>query len=156
MLLAGLALQRRVRVDGSMPVGRFVGLFFQGNPLMAVDSLLRYDLAGREADRVAMIRRLGRARSPLSADRLADALADPSFHVRYEAIIAIARTRSDPALTGQLVETLIGEQHDLSLAAAWALGRLGRLEAVAPLRWAFAADAPAAAPARSPGAGGAG
>ncbi len=142
MLLAGLALQRQVRVDGSMPVRRFVGLFFQGNPLMAVDSLLRYDLAGQETQRVEMIRRLGQARSPLSADRLADALADPSFQVRYEAIIAIARTRSDPALTGQLVETLIGEQQDLSLAAAWALGRLGTAEAIAPLRWAFAAEAP--------------
>lgn len=137
MLILGLLIQSRVKADGSVPVGRFVGMFLHGNPVMAVESLLRYNLAAHEADRVLMIRRLGKAKSPLSADELAEALEDPSFSVRYEAITAAARTRPSTRLTADLVETLIGGQPDLSLASAWALGRIGDPTAIAPLRWTF-------------------
>lgn len=142
MLLIGWSIQRAVRADDSIPVGKFVSMFLQGNPLMAVESLLRYNLAHEDGDRVRMIKRLGHARSPLSVDELTDALVDPSFGVRYEAIAAIARTRKDPALTAALVETLISGQPDLSVAAAWALGRVGDPAAAPVLRWAFQSNHP--------------
>ena len=90
MLVLSVFIQSRVKADGSVPVGRFVGMFLQGNPVMAAESLLRYDRAAQDAERVLMIRRLGRTRSPLSVDELADAMEDPSFSVRYEAISAAA------------------------------------------------------------------
>lgn len=135
MIVLGLSLQRIVRADGSIPVGRFVSMFLQGNPLMAVDSLLRYSRAGHDSDRVSLIQRMGSSRSPLGAEELIEALVDPSFNVRHEAIVAIARSRTDPALTGALVETLISGQPDLSVAAAWALARTGDESAMPMLRW---------------------
>jgi len=141
-LAIGLLLQRWVEVEGAMPVGSFVGLFLRGNPMMAVDSILRYNLAARESDRVLMIRRLGRTQSPLSHDELLAALEDPSFNVRYEALLAIARTRPDRRLTGDLVEVLMGGQPDLSAAAAWALARIGDPSAVPALRWMLSSPYP--------------
>ncbi len=142
MLLIGLLIQRKVHADGSIAVGKFMGMFLQGNPLMAVESLLRYSFAGRDRDRVSIIKRLGKARSPLSVDELTDALVDPSFSVRYEGIVAIARTRHDPALTGALVETLISGQPDLGVAAAWGLSRVGDDSAAPILKWTFASQYP--------------
>lgn len=142
MIVLGLMLQRIVHADGSLPVGRFVSMFLQGNPLMAVESLLRYSRAGHDTDRVALIHRMGRSRSPLNAAELIDALVDPSFNVRHEAIVAIARSRKDPALTGALVETLISGQPDLSVAAAWALARSGDESALPMLRWTLQSHYP--------------
>jgi HEAT repeat protein/MFS-type transporter involved in bile tolerance (Atg22 family) len=142
MLVVGLVLQRWVEVQGAMPVASFLGLFLRGNPMMAVDSLLRYNLASRESDRALMIRRLGRTGSPLSHDALADALDDPSFNVRYEAILAISRTRPDRKLTGDLMEMLISGQGDLSAEAALALARVGDPSAIPALRWTLASPFP--------------
>jgi HEAT repeat protein len=142
MLVVGLILQRGVDADGSMPAGQFVAMFFQGNPLTAMESLFRYSRAGRDIDRVRIIRRLGNTRSPLSADELADALADLSFNVRYEAVVAIARSRHSAQLTSELIETLIGGQPELSIEAAWALGRIGGRSALGPLRWTFSSGGP--------------
>jgi HEAT repeat protein len=137
-----LTLQRRVRADGSLPIRRFVGMFFQGNPVMAAESLLRYGRAGDEPSRVHMIGRLARSGSPLSEDELIEALQDPSFQVRYEAITAIARRRCGARLTGEVIETLISGQPDMSVAAAWALSRSASPSALAPLRWTFSAGSP--------------
>jgi HEAT repeat protein len=142
MLWLGLLLQRWVEVEGAMPVSSFVGLFLRGNPMMAVESILRYNLASRESDRVLMIRRLGGAQSPLSHDELLAALEDPSFGIRYEAILAIARTRPDRRLTAELVEVLLSSQVDLSAEAAWALGRIGDPAAVSALRWTLSSPHP--------------
>ena len=142
MLVIGLCLQHNVRSDGSISTGRFVGMFLQGNPLAAAEGLFRYGRAGRDDDRVRFLRRLGNSKSPLSTDELADALADPSFNVRYEAIVAIARSRPSPQLTSELIETLISGQPELSIEAAWALGRIGDPAVAAPLRWTFSSPSP--------------
>ncbi|RPI60946.1 MAG: MFS transporter, partial [Planctomycetaceae bacterium] len=142
MLIIGLSIQSRVKADGSVTIRRFMGMFMHGNPLMAAESLMRYNRAADETGRVRIIRRLGRTRSPLSADELAQAMEDPSFSVRYEAITAAARTRPSSQLTANLVETLIGGQADLSMTAAWALGRIGDHTAIAPLRWTLANGSP--------------
>ena len=142
MLLLGLLIQRRVRCDGAIPASRFVGMLLQGNPLLAVESLFRYSRAGSDAQRVQLLRRLGRSRSPLSEDELEEALADPSFNVRYEAVVAIARSRPSPRLTAELIDLLVGGPPDLAIEAAWALGRIGDPAAIAPLRWVLAAGQP--------------
>ncbi|MBI2192179.1 MAG: MFS transporter [Planctomycetes bacterium] len=134
LLLAGLFLLRSVRGDGRISPGAFAGLFLQGNPFMAVESLIRFSFATDEEQRVEVTELMGQARSPLNVDELLEALSDPSFNVRYEAIIAIAHTRPDDRLISALVDVLRGQEPDLSLAAAWALGRIGDPRAIEPLR----------------------
>ncbi|MEI7990276.1 MAG: HEAT repeat domain-containing protein, partial [Chloroflexota bacterium] len=53
---------------------------------------------------------------------------------RFEAILAIARHKSDPRLTKALVKILNGNQPALSVNAAWALARMGNEEAITSLR----------------------
>ena len=94
-------------------------------------------LEGRARDEraaVAMTERLGATRSPLTVEELLEALRDPRFPVRFEAIVSIARRGPDPRLTEALVETLEGSEPALSTVAAWALGRIGDESALEALR----------------------
>ena len=142
LLFAGALLLRGVRVEGDMPAGKFVGMFLRGKPLVAAESLLRYGLAKEESARVSTTERLGEAKSPLNVDELLEALSDPSFNVRYEAVISIARTRRDDRLLDGLLQVLEGDEPELSVAAAWALGRIGDKRALPPLRDALVSGYP--------------
>jgi len=137
LLMGAVLIARRVESERAMPASGFAAMFFRGNPLMAFESMVRFGLAADERSRVSVTERLGMARSPLNVDELLEALADPSFNVRYEAIVSIARTRPDRRLTGALMAVLEGNEPDLSPAAAWALGRIGDKRAIEPLRQAL-------------------
>jgi len=134
LLLIAVLLLRRIKADSGVSTGGFVSMFFQGNPFMAFSSLIRFHLAKSETDRAASAERMGRARNPLGIEELIQALADPSFNVRYEAIVSIAHMRPHPKLLDALLGVLASEQADLSINAAWALGKLGDKNAVVPLR----------------------
>jgi len=109
-------------------------MFLRGNPFLAMESLVRYHRARDERATVAMTERLGVARSPLTIDELLEALGDPRFPVRFEAIVSIARRRPDSRLTGALVAVLEGDDPALSTVTAWALGRIGDDHALEALR----------------------
>lgn len=132
-LLAGV-LFRRVRADSGVSVGEFAGMFLRGNPFLAMESLIRYHRARDERSAVAMTERLGITKSPFTVEELLEALSDPRFFVRFEAIVSIARRRPDPRLTDALVEKLEGDEPALSTIAAWALGRIGDERALKALR----------------------
>lgn len=132
--ILSILLLRGVRADTGVTVGQFAGLFLKGNPFLAITSLIGYHLAQDERTVVSMTERLGQTRSRLTVDELLEALADPRFNVRFEAIISIARTRPDPRLTEALLNILNGSELALSVIAAWALGRIGDRCAVEPLR----------------------
>ncbi len=141
LLIAGIILPilsivlfQRVRGDSPIGVVEFAGMFTQGNPFFALDSMVRYYRARDERKAVAMTERLGQAHSPLTVDELLEALADPRFNVRFEAIISIARTKPHPRLTEALGNIVSGTELSLSVVAAWALGRLGDPEAIPILR----------------------
>jgi len=142
LTFVGLAFLRRVRSDGALPTSRFLGMFFRGNPLMAFGSMVRYRWAKDEPARVFSTERMGRAKNPLSSKELIESLNDPSFNVRYEAIISISRMWPDPQLVDALVGVLGGGEPDLSVAAAWALGRLGDRSAIVPLRETLLSEYP--------------
>jgi HEAT repeat protein/MFS family permease len=126
---------RRVRADSRISVGEFAGLFFHGNPILAMESLIRYQLAGDERAIVAATERLGQARSPLTTDELIEVLSDPRFNARFEAIISIARSRgADDRLIDALSAVLEGNEPALGVIAAWAMGRIGDKSALKPLR----------------------
>ncbi len=135
ILLATSSLAiRMIRAEGKISVGQFAGLFFHGNPLLAVESLIRFHLAKDEPAIVSITERLGQSKSPLTVDELLDALADPRFYVRFEAIVSIARRGPDERLLVALARVLEGKDPALSVIAAWALGRIGDPRAVQSLR----------------------
>jgi Na+/melibiose symporter-like transporter len=131
---ASIALFRGVRADSSVTTGEFAGMFLRGNPLWALESLVRFYRARDERDAITVTERLGQTQSPLTVDELLEALADPRFYVRFEAIVSIARRGPDERLVDALVEVLRGDEPALSVIAAWALGRMGDERAIEPLR----------------------
>jgi HEAT repeat protein len=132
--LLNILLLRGVRAEGDVGVARFAGFFLRGNPFRAAESLIRYQWARDERAAVSVTERLGQSRSPLTVDELLEALDDPRFYVRFEAIVSIARGGADPRLTEALVEILNSKEPALSVIAAWALGRIGDQQALPALR----------------------
>jgi HEAT repeat protein/Na+/melibiose symporter-like transporter len=135
--LAGLIVLQRTREAHAVGVAEFANIFLRGNPFQAMGSMLRYHQARDEHTAVVLTERLGQSRSRLTVEELLEALADPRFHVRFEAIIAVAHMRHDARLTAALVALLEGTEIALSVIAAWALGRIGDTDAVQPLRQAL-------------------
>jgi MFS family permease len=140
LTLVSFFILRRVRADDRVSLTGFAGLFFRGNPFLAMGSLIGYHLAKDEESAVAMTERLGQTRSLLPVDELLEALQDPRFNVRFEAIISVAHTRTDFRLTQALIDILNGTELALTAVAAWALGRSGSSMAVEPLRKRLGAD----------------
>jgi MFS family permease len=132
-ILAAMFL-RRVRADSNVTTGQFAAMFFRGNPFMAIESLIRFHRARDERTAVSMTERLGRTASPLTVDELLEALSDPRFNVRFEAILSIARRSPDERLTQALIDMLCSKEPALRTMAAWALGRVGDERAIEPLR----------------------
>ena len=131
--LISLFLLRTIHEEKGVGVGQFTGIFLRGNPFLAMTSMIRFHLARDEHSTVLMTERLGQAKSALTTDELLEALEDPRFNVRFEAIVSIARMPSDQRLIDALVEILEGSELALTVVAAWALGRLGDKRAIAPL-----------------------
>ncbi|MBN2377679.1 MAG: MFS transporter [Sedimentisphaerales bacterium] len=134
VLSAGIFVLNRTRSGGAMTTLKFFGLLLQGNPVLAVGSLFRYYHTPDENGRVSITQRLGLAKNRICNYELIEALNDPSYNVRYEAIIAVANSRPDPELIDALILVLGGDEPDLTLSAAWALGKMGDKSAVFALR----------------------
>jgi hypothetical protein len=115
-------------------MGEFAGLFTQGNPFIAMESMIRFYRAKDEPATIYMTERLGQANSPLTVDELLATLSDPRFYVRFEALVSIARRGPDDHLMNALIKVLEGNDPALSVIAAWAMGRLGDPRALPPLR----------------------
>ena len=125
---------RGVRSDSTVTTREFATKFLRGNPFLALESLIRFHRAKDERATVSMTERLGQTQSPLTVDELVEALADPRFYVRFEAIVSIARREPDDQLIEALIKVLEGNEPALSVIAAWALGRIGDERALQPLR----------------------
>lgn len=132
--LAGVLVLQPIRVESDVTVGKFAGIFLRGNPFLAMTSLVRYHLARDEQATVQVTAQLGQAKSPLAVEELLEALCDPRFNVRFEAIQAVAHSAPDERLINALADILNGPEPALSVMAAWALGRLGDKRAIEPLR----------------------
>ncbi|MBK8020129.1 MAG: MFS transporter [Chloroflexi bacterium] len=131
-----LLILRGVRADSDVSVIDFAGMFLHGNPVLALQNVMRYHRATDERTTVAVTDRMGHTNSPLAADELLTALSDPRFNVRFEAIYAISHMAApDPRLVEALCEMLdSGTELALSAIAAWGLGRIGDPAALPSLR----------------------
>ncbi|MDJ0754154.1 MAG: MFS transporter [Ardenticatenaceae bacterium] len=134
LLLFSLWLFRGVRADSPFSLVEFANLFLHGNPFVALVTMPRYYWAKDEETAISMTARLGRSQSRLTVEELLDALIDPRFNVRFEAVIAIARMTPEPRLVQALIKIVEGTELSLSVVAAWALGRMGGEEAIPTLR----------------------
>ena len=138
--LLSLFLFKGVKTDSTVSMGTFAGFLLRGNPLMAVESMVRYHIAKDEETAVKMTERLGQAKSLLTVEELLESLDDPRFNVRFEAIVAIGRTRPDEQLITALSNVLHRNDPSMSVMAAWALGRIHDERAMEPLREALNSD----------------
>lgn len=130
----GIVFIRKIREDNALPTAEFAGMFLRGNPFLAMESLVRYQFARDERSTIHSTERLEHAKSPFTVEELLELLDDPRFNVRFEAIISIARSESHPRLREALIKILHGSQPALSVAAAWALGRMGDIRSRNALR----------------------
>ena len=96
--------------------------------------MVRYRLARDESRRVQTTQRMGDAGNLLTLDELLEALEDPGFNVRYEAVISLARMRPRRRIVDALVKVMESAEPDLRIAAAWALGKLGDRRAIPALQ----------------------
>jgi MFS family permease len=147
LFLAGLILPLlstvligRIPIKGDLSVGEFAGLFWRGNPFLAMQAVIRYHWARDEYTAVHLTEQLAQSKSRLTIDELLVSLDDPRFNVRFEAILAIARMPADERLIEALTRVLNSHEPALSVVAAWALGRMGDDRAIAPLRDGLNAD----------------
>ncbi len=83
LTLASTLVLLGMRADNRYGVGEFAGMFFRGNPFLAMTSVIRYYQARTERSTISMAERLGRAKSPLALDELINTLEDPRFNVRW-------------------------------------------------------------------------
>jgi HEAT repeat protein len=127
-------LLSRIQAGSRYSVTEFAGMFFQGNPLLAAESLIRYGRPRDEEATVSLTERLGQAKSPLTIEELFEALADPRFNVRFEAILAMSRLPAEARVIEALADIVGQSEPALSVVAAWALGRLHDPRAIPPLR----------------------
>ncbi len=135
--LGAVILLSSLRIAREAGLGEFAGLFFHGNPLLAISSVIRFYYAREESDVVTATQRLGTTRSPLTVEELINSLNDPRFYVRFEAMVSITRHSTDDRLIQALIDVMEGPDPALSVIAAWALGRLGSVKAVSALQNAF-------------------
>lgn len=140
LTIVGVLLFYRVSADNDFSVGQFAGMFVHGNPFGALSSVARYHYARDERTAVVATTQLGQTRSPLAVEELLDALDDPRFNVRFEAIIAMARLQPEPRVLDALQKIAIGSELSLTAPAIWALGRIGSTEAIETLRTGLEAD----------------
>jgi MFS family permease len=132
--LAAFFMFRRAQDDSGVRSGAFVSMFFQGNPFLAFSSMVRFHLSEDESRRMELTRRMGDAKSHLTVEELLSAADDPSFNVRYEAIVSMSRMPPDDKLIRALSSAVRSREPGLSEAAVWALGRTGDQRAVPILR----------------------
>ena len=120
--------------DSQVTVTEFAGFFMHGNPVLALETMVRFYRAKSEKSVVRLTERLGQTKSPLTVNEMLDALSDPRFNVRFEAIISIARMNPQPELIEALIQVVNGTELALSAMATWALGRMGDEQAIPTLR----------------------
>lgn len=111
--------------EGGLGVRDFISQFYEGNPLQALWGVSRYNNQTSEEKRQDLAYRFGRARNSIAKEELFDALRDPSFDVRYEAIIALGHLPLSQSITKALENMLKYEGFvELQYAALTSLGRL--------------------------------
>lgn len=114
-----------LREDGAISMRDFVGHFSTGSPMRALWSIQQYGGQTSEDRRRDLAFGFAAAGSPLASQELIEALRDPSFDVRHEAIRALGHLAPSPKVVSALVEVLRYDGLvELQYSALTALGRM--------------------------------
>ena len=135
--VAAIYIIGKIKADSETTTKQFVGQLFESVPFGLFGSfstIMRHRWAGEEHERIATTRGLGRLDSPFNSDELIEAINDPSFDVRYEAIVAMATRKSNRRTVSALIDIVNGVDIELSATASWALGQIGDQTAIPALR----------------------
>jgi hypothetical protein len=138
VILAGIAIQRKLLDLGSYPVRDTLAVLFSPRDMRALTLLKKLDTNENPDEETGIIAELGEVASHLSAELLLERLSSPRFAVRYEALQSV---ESLERLTGKMKEALVaelesGEYGTASLAARLA-GKFGVVHALPALRRAL-------------------
>ncbi|MCO6450235.1 MAG: MFS transporter [Caldilineales bacterium] len=134
LFLITMMIVPRLRTEHAVTFRRFAGMFLRGNPVRAMRLLIQYNQSGDEMTTLVATEQMGDTQNLLNTEELIEALNDPSYNVRYEAIHSIGRMPSTPELREALVAILDGPESELGMATARALERMGDPEAIPALR----------------------
>ncbi|MDX1418246.1 MAG: MFS transporter, partial [Candidatus Promineifilaceae bacterium] len=134
LILVCTILVVRLQTEGTTTFRHFAGMFLRGNPVKAMRLLVTYNFSGDEMTRVLTTEQMGDAHSLFSSNELIEALGDPSFSVRQEAIHSIGRMPAEDELVDALLGVLEDPESELNISAARALGRIGSPRAIPTLR----------------------
>lgn len=129
-----IVIVRRLQTEGTTTFRHFAGMFLRGNPVKAMRMLMQYNFSGDEMTRLVATEKMGDAHSLISSNELIEALGDPSFNVRQEAIHSIGRLPAKDELVDALIEVLEDPESELNISAARALGRIGSPRALPSLQ----------------------
>lgn len=127
LTVASAAVFALLKEEGATGVRDFIGQFSSGNPLRALWGIQRASAFTSEQRRRDLVYGFGGAASTLAGDELVQALSDPSFDVRHEAIRAIGRLPPTRKTIAAL-EGILGYDGLIELQYA-ALDSLGQLRA---------------------------
>jgi len=137
MPIAAIYIIGKIKDDSETKTKEFVGHLFESLPFGlfgTFNTIMRYRWAGEEQERIESTRDLGRLDTPFNTDELVEAINDPSFDVRYEAIVAMATRKPNRRVVSALIGVVNGADIELSATASWALGQIGDISAIPALR----------------------
>lgn len=113
-------------------VSLVVRRLFDANPFTVIHHTYVLGGSSVEAERLAAVRKLAEARSPIATAELARSLQDPSLEVRVEAARALGRI-GDVAAVDSLIESLNSPESGIQQEATAALGKIGHRRGVRAL-----------------------
>ncbi|MCJ8323646.1 MAG: MFS transporter [Rhizobiales bacterium] len=112
--------------EGATGFKEFVRQFYVSNPIGVLWGIHRYSQRLSEERRLDLAHQFGGSGSLLAREELLNALDDPSFDVRYEAIVALGHLPKSPVIVRALEARLdTGNMLELQFAAITSLGRIG-------------------------------
>jgi MFS family permease len=117
-----------LREEGATGVRAFFGYFGHGSAMRALLAIPRYGAPTSEERRQELTYGFGGTRSALVEDELIEALSDPSYDVRHEAIQSLAHLPPSRAVVRALERVL--DDDVLAELQYAALASLGRLKAI--------------------------
>ena len=132
LLVIPALLIRRVSDVRARPVTHLLGQMLRGGSLVFVYNAFVFARTRGTKQRARAVLRMGRSRSPMAVEPLAQAMSDVDPDVRAEAVKGLGDSKSEDAVH-HLVRELNDEESDMRAEAAASLGRLKHPSGIDPL-----------------------